>query len=243
MHAWNNWEEIQFVMLVCVSVKGGRVGFLDRNEWITAVNHPDWPMRLFLRLWFWILLFSVWQGSPTTREHTKELVACLSLFLLQIVSLYSTSVNLFLPIPYPSSPWKTTALVLPIQAKLIKTCASLPTISQITLWPIQDIVFVLQPASDSAAVISRSYGSLLTLSWLVTSGDITAIQFYQLNRGLIGNELTKHNCNNSSLPRKIRYGSYCGSILNLQAICKIHWHYSLNNGHCNDFFCFSSKKV
>jgi len=40
------------------------------REWLTADTSSHWPMRLFLRLWFWILLFSVWQGSPATREDT-----------------------------------------------------------------------------------------------------------------------------------------------------------------------------
>lgn len=60
-----------FHSCVRVSIDGGHDGFWDRSQCLTAVNHPHWPMRLFLRLWLWILLFSAWQGSPTTREHIQ----------------------------------------------------------------------------------------------------------------------------------------------------------------------------
>lgn len=43
---------------------------IQRSEQLTAAT-SDWPMRLFLRLWLWILLFSVWQGSPTTTEESQ----------------------------------------------------------------------------------------------------------------------------------------------------------------------------
>lgn len=62
-----------FLMLVCVFV---------------SINSVGWPMRLFLRLWFWILLFSVWQGSPTSREHTKESLLSLPTVTIELKWLF-----------------------------------------------------------------------------------------------------------------------------------------------------------
>lgn len=57
-----------FVTAACERFLQGHQKVLKR---LIAASSSHWPTRLFLRLWLWILLFSLWHGRPAEWKDTK----------------------------------------------------------------------------------------------------------------------------------------------------------------------------